>query len=205
MIDIQAVVFDYGGVISLLPPPETHAELERLTGLSFEALRELHRQYRGEYDRGLYDTKEYFRFILSRAGIVREDPALAAIARTEMDGWKRINEATVALMREVKAAGYTLGILSNMPHDFLAWARKHIPIFGEADAAVFSCEYNLIKPEAAIYAQLREHAGCEYGEIVFFDDLPDNIRAAGTLGIHGFVWEGPEAARETLKSRGMAM
>ena len=205
-MDIKAAAFDYGGVICFLPPPETGRELERLTGVSFETLRELHRQYRGGYDRGDYAaTKDYYRFILSRAGVFPDDAALERAARAEMDGWKRVNSETVRLMRDIKAAGFTLGILSNMPGDFLAWARNNIPVFGEADAAVFSCEERLIKPEAAVYEKLRERAGCGYGEIVFFDDLPDNIAAARSLGIQGFVWEGPEAARKTLKSLGRSL
>jgi putative hydrolase of the HAD superfamily len=200
MMNIKAVVFDYGGVICFTPSRETETELERQTGLPFDTIRELHRKYRSEYDRGTYATTgEYYQFILSSAGVFLDDSSLKQIAETEMGGWKRINDATVRLMRDIKAAGFTLGILSNIPHDFLAWARKNIPVFTEADPAVFSCEYNLIKPEAVIYAKLRERAGCEYGEIVFFDDLPDNIAAAREMGIRGFVWEGPDAARETLK------
>ena len=202
-MNIKAVAFDYGGVICFLPPPETGKELERLTGLSFETLRELNRQYRCGYDRGDYAaTKDYYRFILSRAGVFPDDAVLERAGETEKDGWKRINDETVRLMRDIKAAGRTLGILSNMPGDFLVWARRNIPVFAEADAAVFSCEERLIKPEAAIYAKLRERVGVDYGEIVFFDDLPDNIAAARELGIRGFVWEGPEAARNTLKGLG---
>jgi putative hydrolase of the HAD superfamily len=199
MMNIKAVVFDYGGVICFPPPEETRAEMERLTGLSAEALGELHRKYRGEYDRGTYDTKDYFKFILSTAGITPNDAALETIAQTETGGYKHINGETVRLMRDVKAAGFTLGILSNMPHDFLAWARKNVPVFAEANPAVFSCEYRFIKPEAAIYEKLREQCGCQFGEIVFFDDMQDNITQANKLGMQGILWEGPQAARAQLK------
>jgi putative hydrolase of the HAD superfamily len=86
-----------------------------------------------------------------------------------------------------------------MPHDFLAWGRANIPVFTEADTAVVSCEVNIIKPEPAIYETLKNKIGCDYGEIVFFDDLPDNIEKARELGIQGFIWDGPEAARAALK------
>lgn len=198
-MNIKAVVFDYGGVICFPPPAETHAAMEQLTGLPFKALRELHQKYRGEYDRGTYDTKKYFKFILSAAGIFPDEAALEKIAQTEMDGWKRINEETVTLMRNIKSLGFTLGILSNMPFDFLSWANKEIPVFAEADTAIFSCDYNLIKPEAAIYEKLRERIACEFGEIVFFDDLPDNIAQAEKMGIQGLVWESPVSAAEQLK------
>jgi putative hydrolase of the HAD superfamily len=196
---IKAVVFDYGGVICFPPDAAAERKLAELTGLSAETLNDLNRKYRGEYDRGALDGKAYYRYILSEAGVFSGDEGLEGIIRADSEGWKRMNEGTIALMRDIKAAGFRLGILSNMPHEFLAWARKNIPVFGEADAAVFSCEYNLVKPEAAIYEKFREKIGLEYGEIVFFDDLPDNIQKARELGIHGFVWKGPGAAREELR------
>jgi putative hydrolase of the HAD superfamily len=201
-MSIKAVIFDYGGVICYTPSRETEEALEKITGLPLDALRELHRKYRCEYDRGAYDTKEYYRFILSAAGVSLDDETLGKAAETEMNGWKRLNVDTLTLMRDIKAAGFIMGILSNMPRDFLAWVRDNVPVFYEADPALFSCEYGLIKPEAAIYEKLKERCGCEFREIVFFDDIPDNITKARELGIEGFVWEGPGAARKKLRELG---
>jgi putative hydrolase of the HAD superfamily len=197
--NIKAVVFDYGGVICFPPDIAAERKLAELTGLPEETLRDLNRKYRGEYDRGTFDGRAFFGYILSKAGLSPGEGSIEEIIRADSEGWKRINGETVALMRDLKAAGFCVGILSNMPHDFLAWARKNIPVFGEVDAAVFSCEYRLIKPEAAIYEKLREKIGFDYGEIVFFDDLPDNVQKAGELGINGFVWKSAAAAREELR------
>jgi putative hydrolase of the HAD superfamily len=164
-----------------------------------ETLAGMDRKHRGEYDRGKFDGKGYYKFLLSTAGIFLDEPALEKIAALDRGGWKHINAGAVALMRDIKKAGFILGILSNMPRDFLAWGRAHIPVFSEADAAVFSCEVKVIKPEPAIYEKLKNAVRCDYGEIVFFDDLPDNIERARELGINGFLWNGPEAARAALK------
>ncbi|MDR3173611.1 MAG: HAD family phosphatase [Treponema sp.] len=196
---IKAVVFDFGKVICFPPLEENRRALLALTGLSGEALEELDRKHRGEYDRGAFDGKAYYRALLEHGGIFLDDPVLEKIAATDAEGWKRIDPGTVALMRDVKKLGFALGILSNMPHDFLVWARKNIPIFTEADAAVFSCEVNSIKPEPLIYEKLRESLGCEFSEIAFFDDVPDNVEQAGKLGIHGILWRGSEAARKNLE------
>ncbi len=198
-MSIKTVAFDYGGVICFPPLPHVADDLEKLTGIPSSQLDELNRKYRGEFDRGTYDGAGYFRFILSSAGVFHDDETLKKIVQADMDGWKRLNPVSVQLMRDIKAAGFTLAILSNMPVDFLIWAREHIPIFAEADIAIFSCEHDLIKPEAEIYEKLREETQSDYGEIVFFDDLADNIAKARELGIQGFMWNGPEAARETLK------
>jgi putative hydrolase of the HAD superfamily len=196
---IKAVVFDFGNVISLPPPPEVRAEISVMTGLPAETLAELDRKHRSEYDRGTFDGKGYYKSLLAGAGVFLDDPVLEKIAEADQGGWKHINAGTVELMRDIKKAGFIMGILSNMPYDFLAWGRAHIPVFTEADTAVFSCEVNIIKPEPAIYEKLKNKLGCDYGEIVFFDDLPDNIGKARELGINGFLWDSPEAARETLK------
>ena len=198
-MNIKAVVFDYGGVISLSPPPENETEIGCLCGLPVEKLRELNRKYRNEWDRGNFRGTGYFRHILSVCGIFPDDETLEKITLADMEGWKRFNSGTVSLMRSIKASGLKLGILSNMPHDFLAWLRQGLPVFGELDAAVFSCDYNIIKPEEGIYEKMKERLACEYTEIVFFDDLPDNIEKAREIGIHGFVWESPGAAMEILK------
>jgi putative hydrolase of the HAD superfamily len=129
-----------------------------------------------------------------------DDPALEKIAGIDQGGWKHINAAAVDLARDIKNAGFMLGILSNMPRDFLAWGRAHIPLFTGADAAVFSCELQVVKPEPAIYAELKNRIGCDYGAIVFFDDLPDNISAAQELGIRAILWTGPEDARKALRA-----
>jgi putative hydrolase of the HAD superfamily len=198
-MSVKAVVFDYGKVISFPPSPQARRELARMAGISEETLEELDRKHRGEYDRGAFDGKAYFGFLLSQAGVFPGDSALEEIARLDAQSWKRINPGTTALMGDVKKRGFTLGILSNMPHDFLAWARKNIPVFAEADTAVFSCEVNAIKPEPLIYEILRGRLGCEFREIVFFDDMPDNVARARELGIQAFLWNGSEEARGELE------
>ncbi|MDR1970427.1 MAG: HAD family phosphatase [Treponema sp.] len=195
---IKAVVFDYGKVICLAPSAENRAALAALTGVPPETLDALDREYRQDYDRGEMSGREYYRLLLGKAGIVVDDPALDRIVAVDAEGWKLINPGTAALMRDVKKAGLALGILSNMPHEFLSWVRNNVPLLGEADVAVFSCEARSVKPETAIYERLRAALGCAFGEIVFFDDIPDNVQKAAELGIHGVLWSGCEEAREML-------
>jgi len=197
---IKAAVFDYGGVISFPPPTETETELERLTGLPVETLRVLHRKHRGEWDRGTYSGIEYYRAILSDCGIFVDDASLARIVEADIEGWKHVNPLTVKLMLDIKAARLKLGILSNMPREFLSWVKANRLKLGGANITVFSCEHNVIKPEPAIYEKLRDQLDCDYSEILFFDDAAENIAQARVLGIRGILWDGPEAAREIIKN-----
>jgi putative hydrolase of the HAD superfamily len=201
-VEIRAVVFDYGGVICLPPAEENREAMSALAGIPGETLAELEREYRSGYDRGTYDGREYYRFLLSRAGIYPEDPVLEKIAQTDSEAWKRIDPLAAALMGDLKDLGLVLGILSNMPRDFLGWARENIPHIGGAGAAVFSCELNTVKPERRIYEILRERLGCRFAQIVFFDDTPVNVEKATELGIRAFLWKGGGEARETLRRTG---
>ena len=204
-MSIKAVVFDYGGVISFPPSSETEAELAKLTGLPADILRELNRKHRDEWDRGTLSGIEYYKDILSHKGVFLDADSLARIVQTDIDGWKRMNSATLQLMRDTKLARLTLGILSNMPNEFYEWAKDTLSIFSEAGVVVASCEYNIIKPEQGIYEKLKEKLNCEYEEIIFFDDTAVNVEKAVELGIHGFLWEGPESARKHLLDMGQVL
>ena len=180
-------------------------ELAAMAGADKEKFESLLWSLRSEYDRGTVTAKQYYLQIFSRLGLNPDDRVIDRMIEKDLASWKNINAGTVALMEDVKKAGYILGILSNMPHDFLAWARKNIPVFSLADVSVFSCEVSLIKPEEEIYRRLISALGVESGELVFFDDNPENIRSARALGIEAFLWKDPENARRDLSSLGVRL
>lgn len=196
---ITAVVFDYGGVISYFPGPEVAEELAALAGLDSKTLDSLRRRYREEYDRGRVSGKEYYKALLARGGVYPGDGIIEKMAALDTAGWTHINSGTVRLMEDIKAAGLKLGILSNMPHEFLTMAREYFPVFKLPQVGVFSCELGLIKPEEAIYRALLSGLECGPEEAVFFDDTPVNVDAAASLGIKAFTWQDAEAARKKLQ------
>ena len=210
-MNIKAVIFDYGKVISLPQDPGVIDTLAKMAGAEREKFESLLWGLRGEYDRGTVTVKQYYGEILSRLGAVLDDRIIDVMIELDLKSWKNVNAETVKLMEDVKKAGYLLGILSNMPHDFLAWARKNIPVFSLPQVSLFSCEVNFIKPEAEIYRKLlsmfdSERGGpLSYGELVFFDDTPENVKSARALGIQAFLWEGSENARRELASLGVRL
>jgi putative hydrolase of the HAD superfamily len=200
---IQAAAFDYGKVISFPPGPETVKQLAALAGIPAEVFEPLLWEHREDYDRGIVDGLAYYRGFLGLAGVHPGEETLREMLRIDLDSWKRVNPGTVRLMEEIKGAGLKLGILSNMPHDFLAYGRASLPVFRLPDAGVFSCELRSVKPEAAIYRALLAALGTEPGETVFFDDMERNVEKAAELGFRAFLWESPAAARGELRRLGV--
>ena len=196
---IKAVVFDFGRVISFPPDDSVRDGMSSLTGLSRRRFDELDRQYRDQYDLGVYNMEEYYRFLLSGAWIFPDEETIDRIADMDRQSWSRINPATVDLIHAIRERDLKFGILSNMSHDFLAWCRKSVPVFTGADAAVFSCEAGSVKPEDKIYEMTVKALDCGYGEVVFFDDMEENVEKALSLGMKAFVWKDPKEAGKILE------
>ena len=92
---------------------------------------------------------------------------------------------TVALLRELSAAGHRLYCLSNMSRETWAHVRGQ-PFFDLFDGIVISALEGCIKPEAEIFERLLERFSVSPADAFFVDDLAANIAAAQCLGIDGY-------------------
>jgi len=205
IMDIKAVVFDYGQVISLPQDPTAMDRIAKNIGVDRNTLDPLFWSLRDDFDRGTLDSKGYYREVLSRLGKNMSGKEIEETIAIDFASWSYVNPETVALMTDIKNAGYTLGILSNMPREFLSWARISLPVFALPQIALFSCEVNLIKPEPAIYQTLLSQLHMQGSEVIFFDDKPINIEAAKAFGIKAFVWESAEKSRTIAASLGVKL
>jgi predicted thioesterase len=136
-----------------------------------------------------------------RPDLAKNTALMEKIAYIDMVNWQYMQDDVVAWTRFIKTLGFKLGILSNIPTEFLTYFEKNIPPFNDADYACFSCRVKLIKPERAIYENVLSGLGVEKPEeAVFFDDIEENIEAANALGIHGILWTGLQKARADLQA-----
>ena len=111
-------------------------------------------------------------------------------------------EAEERVVRELKARGYTLYLLSN------AARRQHtywhdIPGSECFSGTLISADVHLLKPEAAIYQALFDKFDLTAASCLFIDDFPPNIEAAENAGMQGIVFHDAGQLREELKARGI--
>jgi len=200
---IKAIVFDYGNVISEPQDRTCYTRMSAISGLDEKAMMGLFWKYRGEYDRGTLRGEDMYRRMLAESGVAGSETVLAEMAKKmlaeDLGSWVRVSERVTGWGLSVKAEGYTLGILSNMPFDFLELYGDNISLFTNADTAVFSCDVKQIKPERDIYETLIAKLGCRPEEIVFFDDLAVNVEGARKAGIQAYLWTGLEEAQADWK------
>ena len=198
---IKAVIFDYGNVVSLAQTGDCAGEMEKMTGVPATVFRSVYEKFRFEFDRGTIDGAEMYRQLLADAGYIelsRDTDLLKKIALMDMQSWRAFNPDVCDWALSLKKQGFKLGVLSNMPTEFLTYYEKEIPVFTAADFACFSCRVKMIKPEEGIYRACLDGLGIAADEGVFFDDVQENVDAGNKIGLHSFLWTGLEKAKRDL-------
>lgn len=75
---------------------------------------------------------------------------------------------------------YTLSNTNEAHYDFF----KDMPVFKDFKELLTSHKFKCRKPEALIYEKAIQHLGLKPEEILFVDDLEENIAAARAQGLH---------------------
>ena len=198
---IKSIIFDYGNVISEVQTGDCANEMELMTGVPAAVFRSVYDRFRFDFDRGLITGAEMYARLLDSEGyhsLALDMDLMKKIALLDMQSWRKFRQDVTDWGLSLQKQGFKLGILSNMPTEFLQYYRNEIPLFVHADYACFSCEVHVIKPEPEIYNIVLDGLGVRPKEAVFYDDMQVNIDAACNLGIHACLWTGLENARNAL-------
>lgn len=92
---------------------------------------------------------------------------------------------TAELIKELKAQGYKLYVLSNFCSTSFNLIKERYPeFFALFDGIVISADTGFIKPDPNIYHYLLTTHGIDPKTACFIDDLPVNLQAAREFGIH---------------------
>ena len=186
---VSGVVFDFGGVMTTSTMPERVRACTERFGLSWPDIVQGFARYRRLMDGGFITLEQMYDLIWADADVRVSPEQRAKIFEEDfasfLDGYRNLD--TLAWMRELKAAGYRIGILTNMPPAFAPRFRAVFADFIElADAVVISGEERMFKPQRRIYDLLRERIGLPADELCFVDDVEtncDGARAAGWQAI----------------------
>ena len=144
--EISAVVFDFGGVLTTTTMPERVRPLVAELGVPWSALEEGFAKYRKLMDGGYMDYNEMYSKIWADAGVTVDAETQAKILAEDVASYLYGNARTVKWMAALKAAGYGIGILTNMCTEFADKFREHFPeCIALADEVVSA---NTTKPES---------------------------------------------------------
>lgn len=200
------VVFDFAGVLFHWQPLELlKRELPMHAADDASARRlaeDIFQGYGGDwadFDRGQVEVPELVQRIAARTGLG------AAEVRTVVDAVPAELQPlpdTVRLLRRLHRAGQRLHFLSNMPRPYAEHLQAVHDFVGCFESGVFSAQVGLIKPQPEIYALAAQHFGVPASQLLFIDDVADNVEAARRAGWQALHFVDAAACEAELHRRG---
>ena len=194
---LKNIVFDLGGVVVAHNAESFKEKLGEFFSFVFGPDMKCVPSFWCDYDLGLLTIDE------TAAEVAKFRNCDASTAKSYMLQAIALHEEvvpTVELIKELKAKGYKIYVLSNMSKEYIEYLRK-LPVFEYFDAQVVSCEIQLGKPNPKIYEYLLSHCKLSAAETIFIDDRKDNVEVAEQIGIMPFHFDrkNPEKACDELR------
>jgi putative hydrolase of the HAD superfamily len=192
---IEAVICDFGGVLTT-PLIQSFMAFQNHTGISTELLGR-GMQAATEANGGENPLFEMERGEISEVTFLERltdslEPLLGH--RPEMHRFKEIyfealdpNPAMIELMRELKASGYRMAMLTNNVREWEPLWRPMLPVDEIFETVVDSGFVGCRKPESRIYALTLDRISLPAEQCLFVDDVLVNVegaRKAGMTAIH---------------------
>ena len=112
-------------------------------------------------------------------------------------------EGTVAIMRELRAAGLRTYALSNWSAETFGFTGPRYPFLKELDGILISGDVGVAKPDPAIFREFMARFGLTAEATVFIDDWDHNVAAAAGLGMIAIHFVDATRLRADLRGLGL--
>ena len=189
---IQAVIFDYGNVLSC---PQSSSDLNAMaerSGMPIGRFHDFYWKFRPAYDRGELNGTSYWTAVTAEGGKSLTQEDISQLVSLDIQSWLHINQATMTWAAQLRRAGIRLALLSNMPFEIARYIESNCPWVSYFDPLIFSCDLGSVKPELAIYKSCLARLNILPDKALFIDDRAENVAAAAQLEIPGLVFDDME-------------
>ena len=194
--DIEAIIFDYGGVICTTRRSKQLAGwLVSEYGVDSEVINQA------------FETEELHLYGIGKA---TQDDAYSFFERLGLPiSTKEIVEkfcefgkpspGMKSLVYGLKSKGYDLAMISNSIPELTSVVRDEFP--GVFSVEIFSEEVHLLKPYPAIFDLALREIKTPATNCLFIDDQKVNLGYPNSIGIHTYLFESEEKLRQELKEK----
>jgi putative hydrolase of the HAD superfamily len=207
MAEIKAVVSDFGGVLTT-PLLQSFMAFQDQTGITTEALgKAMQAATEANGENPLFEMER---------GEISEVDFLATLTdslepllghRPEMHRFKEIyfealepNPAMIELMRELKAEGYRMAMLTNNVREWEPLWRAMLPVDEIFETVVDSGFVGCRKPESRIYQLTLERIELPAEACLFVDDVLVNCEGARKAGLQAVHFQENEQAIAEIRT-----
>jgi putative hydrolase of the HAD superfamily len=204
-MELQAVIFDYGEVLSGPPDQQAHRNLLAIAGIEEEAFEKAYWAHRLDYDADILNAQTYWQTVARDTGVRFTPKQIEQLIEQDAIMWMNLNPAMLAWIPRIKQAGFRLGILSNMGDGVLDYLRPRFSWLSQFDWLTWSCELGVVKPDPAIYLHTVKKLNVSPDRALFIDNLQKNIAGAEAIGLHAALFENVEQLQADLARRGFPL
>ncbi len=192
---VSAVVFDMGGVLTVDPFDPCRAYADEL-GVPTEAFVD---QLRGpafaEVETGERSVRDFLKFacgdVADRYGVAVDIHRLADC----LAAGQKVRPEMVELVEKLVAGGVMVGVLTNNAKEARSWWNSGVLPVDKFAAVVDSSEIGIRKPDPKIFALTAERMNCRPGQLLYFDDLEENVIGATAAGLKAVLFTNPGECR----------
>jgi putative hydrolase of the HAD superfamily len=204
-VDLQAVIFDYGEVLSGPPNPQAHQNLLKIAGVEEELFEKAYWAHRLDYDADILNGQTYWQAVARDTEAHFTPQQIEQLMEQDAAMWMDLNQAMVAWIPKIKQAGLKLGILSNMGYGVLGYIRPRFEWLDQFDHLTWSCELGVVKPDPAIYLHTLKKLQAPPQQTLFIDNLEKNIVAAESVGLQALLFTHVDQLQKDLNERGFPL
>jgi putative hydrolase of the HAD superfamily len=200
METIEAVIFDWGGVLIEDPAPAIYSYCAEALDVPIDEYLKAHLTFEADFIKGLINEEQFWERLCHN--LSREKPKVVSLWSLAFEKAYRPRQEMFNLAVELDENGYKIAILSNteMPAVRFFYKQGLDRLF---DTVIFSCVEKLRKPERKIYDLTATRLGVKSFQCVFIDDKIEYIEAAKQAGMKGILFKGIELTKSELESLGV--
>lgn len=195
----QAIVFDFGGVMTNEPNREAIVNFLRTSfNLSAEEFEQVNQEKRKAIKEGKTDAEFWLQYAKDKKIVLPE--GWLQNFNTVIKESIGINPKMYALVDQLKEKHIPIVLLSNID-ERLAKLIRNFGLYEPFDPCLLSYEIGLEKPDPKVYEYLLKKLALPAEDVVFIDDRLENIEAAQKFGFDAILFISPEQLQKELEFR----
>lgn len=196
---VDALLYDFGGVIIEIDFDRVFARWAELAGVPFEQVKSRfrHGDAYNAHEKGILETRGFY-------DVVRREAGLEALDDAQMrDGWMRVLGDEIA--PTVQAIAQLEGrmpqyLFSNTNEEHYAvWGPKHAKALAPMRRQFISNQMGVRKPDAEAFERVAAEIGLPPSRILFFDDTEHNVAGARAVGLQAVRVRSPADVIDALR------
>lgn len=175
----KAIIFDIGNVVLEWQPEHVLQSVFSVSNMPMMMEQTFLSPEWSAYDQGLISTKDLKEQLADK--LECSNTAMEALLQNVVIALRPIPEM-IELLTKLKALGYPIYALTNMPSDIFRSLLEEHPFWQLFDDIVVSSHIKLAKPDPQIFEFILAKHQLKAAECIFLDDSKANVTSAKALG-----------------------